>query len=136
MAKSNSPVRLEANLMDAAVLTGSVQHRSAAQQVEYWADLGRKVEGMLTPANVIRVATGVSQIKVSDILGKVIDPDALFQALEIDRVAGKLPQKVLNPSVIRYQKSLSKKGYLDQIHPDGHVVIGRFHNGKFTKIKS
>ncbi len=136
MAKASSPVRLEASLMDAAGLTGSIEHRSAVQQVEHWASLGRMIERMVSPSNLTRVASGVSMINVSDIKGKAIDPDALFQALEVDRVAGKLSQKVTNSDSIRYQKSLSREGFLDQIHPDGTTVVGSFKSGIFTKANN
>ncbi len=128
MAKASSPVRLEASLMDAAGLTGSIEHRSAVQ--------GRMIERMVSPSNLTRVASGVSMINVSDIKGKAIDPDALFQALEVDRVAGKLSQKVTNSDSIRYQKSLSREGFLDQIHPDGTTVVGSFKSGIFTKANN
>jgi hypothetical protein len=41
--RSDRPVRLQENLMQAAKLTGERFHRSTAEQIEYWADIGRKV---------------------------------------------------------------------------------------------
>ncbi|WP_330924091.1 TA system antitoxin ParD family protein [Candidatus Sororendozoicomonas aggregata] len=38
---ASKSLRLDAELVDAAMLTGKVKKRSAAKQVEYWASLGR-----------------------------------------------------------------------------------------------
>ncbi|MCF8003822.1 MAG: ParD-like family protein [Chromatiaceae bacterium] len=37
MRKSASPIRLQEDLMQSASLAGSQLHRSAAEQIEYWA---------------------------------------------------------------------------------------------------
>ena len=49
MPKAASPVRLQEELMESARISGSIQHRSAAKQIEYWADLGRKVSKAIDP---------------------------------------------------------------------------------------
>lgn len=46
MAKAKSPIRLDQSLMDSAASVAKVAHRSAAEQIELWADIGRT----LTPA--------------------------------------------------------------------------------------
>jgi hypothetical protein len=43
MAKAASPIRLQEELMQAAESTAKRFHRSTAEQIEYWADLGRSV---------------------------------------------------------------------------------------------
>jgi hypothetical protein len=49
MAKAASPIRLQKELMQAAELTAKRFHRSTAEQIEYWADLGRSVSSTLDP---------------------------------------------------------------------------------------
>lgn len=38
---ASKPLRLDAELVDAATLIGKIKKRSAAKQMEYWATLGR-----------------------------------------------------------------------------------------------
>lgn len=49
MAKAASPVRLQKSLVDAATVAGQQFNRSTAEQIEYWADLGRRVAAVLDP---------------------------------------------------------------------------------------
>lgn len=88
MAKAVSPVRLQDNLMQAAKLTGDRFHRSTAEQIEYWADIGRKVSKVLDPDTLISISTGLTQLKVEPIYGKPIDPDDVFNLLETQRRQG------------------------------------------------
>jgi len=88
MAKAVSPVRLQDDLMQAAKLTGDRFHRSTAEQIEYWADIGRKVSKVLDPDTLISISTGLTQLKVEPIYGKPIDPDDAFNLLETQRRQG------------------------------------------------
>jgi hypothetical protein len=60
MAKSASPVRLQDDLMRRAALAGARHHRSAAQQIEYWASLGREVAALLDPDRLLAVQAGLA----------------------------------------------------------------------------
>ncbi|MCF6202823.1 MAG: ParD-like family protein [Methylococcaceae bacterium] len=62
MAKSASPIRLQADLMQAAEITAKRYHRSTAEQIEYWADLGRTVASTLDPDVLLSVAAGLTVI--------------------------------------------------------------------------
>jgi len=133
MAKALSPVRLQEDLMQAAKLTGERFHRSTAEQIEYWADIGRKVSTVLDPDTLISIATGLTQVKVEPIYGKPIDPDDIFNLLEAQRQAGTLTQAVTS-STIKYQSSLTHPGYLEQIDHNGNVLVGQFKNGEFVSV--
>ena len=60
-----------------------------------------------------------------------IDPDRVFSNLEHDRRTGKLTASVATNSM-RYQASTRHPGQLEQLLPDGRVIIGQFHDGIFT----
>ncbi|WP_269617933.1 TA system antitoxin ParD family protein [Zhongshania sp. BJYM1] len=51
MAKAASPIRLQQDLMQAAESTAKRFHRSTAEQIEYWAELGRSVSSSINPGN-------------------------------------------------------------------------------------
>jgi len=131
MAKAASPVRLQEELMQAASLTGARSHRSAAEQVEYWASLGRQIANFVDPDTLLEVAAGLARLKVEPTVSQSIDPEAVFAAVEADRRSGVLSKKVTTAS-IRYQASVTHPGYLEQIDENGARTVGTFNNGAFT----
>ena len=133
MAKAISPVRLQNDLMQAAKLTGDRFHRSTAEQIEYWADIGRKVSKVLDPDTLLSISTGLTQVKVEPIYGKPIDPDDVFNLLETQRQQGALTQAVTS-SAIKYQSSLVYPGYLERMDQKGNVSVGQFKNGEFVTV--
>jgi hypothetical protein len=67
MAKSGTPIRLRADLMEAAALEGKVLHRSTAQQIEYWAHLGRAVGTSLPTQDLLDLAEGRAKLRVQKV---------------------------------------------------------------------
>ncbi len=134
MAKSASPIRLQADLMQAAAVSGKRLHRSTAEQIEYWADVGRRVATILSPDDLLSVASGLAQIKVEPIYGQPLEPEEVFLSLDDDRESGALQQAISN-NVTRYQVSENHPGYLEQINQEGEVTTGKFDNGEFTPLK-
>lgn len=137
MSKTAIPVYLQEDLMKAAALAGKRQHRSATEQIEYWAQTGRQVSMMLDPDDLLSVSAGLAKIKVGPVRSEPVDPDEVFQSLEADRASGTLSQSVTGSS-IRYQVSTRHPGYLEQIDADGNVKTGRFlcewDGSKFVKF--
>ena len=131
MAKAASPVRLEKELMEAASRSGKRLHRSAAEQVEYWADIGRTVEASVSPDSLLEVATGLARLKVVPVIATPVDPVEVFARLELDRSTGRLADSVASGGV-RYQASSQFPGKLERIDVEGQVTVGVFANGEFT----
>jgi len=131
--KATSPVRLQDDLMRAAMLVGEQEHRSAAEQIEYWATLGRKIAGFVSPMELLEVASGLAQVTVERAYGQPVDPDAVFASVEAKRQSGELARAVTS-SPISYQASTTHPGYLDQIDENGHRTVGKFHSGIFIPI--
>jgi len=133
VAKSASPVRLQNELMLAAKTAGKQLHRSAAEQIEYWASLGRSVSQAVNPDTLLAVSTGLAQLKVVPVEVPEIDPDDVFASLERDREAGSLANSVSN-SATRYQASASHLGLLERLCGDGSITLGQFLNGEFVPV--
>ena len=131
MAKASSPVRLQDDLMQAASLTAKRFHRSAAEQIEYWAELGRSVSSTLDPDVLLSVASGLTKIKTEPVHSPSIDPTDVFDALERERQAGTLSKSVTQ-SAIKYQASTTHPGYLERLELNGTITVGMFENGQFT----
>jgi len=135
MAKAVSPIRLQEDLMQEAKETAKRFHRSTAEQIEYWADLGRSVSSVLNPDLILSVVSGLSVIKTEPILSPPIDPDKVFQALESDRESGELTH-IVSSSSTRYQASTKHVGFLERVSPDNSVATGQFKNGTFIILKT
>jgi len=131
MAKASSPIRLQNDLMQAAGLTAKRFHRSAAEQIEYWAELGRSVSSTLDPDVLLSVVSGLTKIKTEPVYSPAIDPSDVFDALERERKDGSLSSTVTQ-SAIRYQASTKHPGYLERIETDGNTTVGMFEDGQFT----
>jgi len=133
MAKAASPIRLQEDLMQAAESTAKRFHRSTAEQIEYWADLGKTVTSILDPDILLSVSAGLTTLKTEPVFSAPIDPDAVFQSLENERKEGIL-QNTISANSVKYQASMQHLGYLEQIDPNGTVTVGWFENGQFTSL--
>jgi len=131
MAKASSPIRLQNDLMQAAGLTAKRFHRSAAEQIEYWAELGRSVSSTLNPDVLLSIASGLTKIKTEPVYSSNINHSDVFDALERERQDGTLSNSVTQ-SASRYQASTKHPGYLEQINANGNITVGMFENGQFT----
>lgn len=126
----SSPLRLDHKLVEAATAMGTLFKRSTPRQIEYWAELGRAVERELDAETVIALREGLAQLKVEPIKSAPVAASDVFAGLDASRASGNLKQAVSNAR-LRYQASTSAPGLLEQIQPDGKLVIGRFLNGQF-----
>lgn len=133
MAKSSSPVRLQDDLMQAATIAGSRFHRSAAEQVEHWASLGRQINRFIDTDTLLKVSMGLVRLKVEPTVGQPVDPEAVFAAVETDRATGELSKKITS-SAVRYHASAAHPGYLEQVDEKGNRIVGSFKNGTFTPL--
>ena len=135
MAKAASPLRLQEDLLQAATTMVRRFHRSTAEQIEYWADLGRQASEVINPDILLALTSGLVRIKVEPVDSVVVDPVGVFQALEVERRTGMLGQNVTG-SAARYQASESHPGYLERIDSSGGTTIGQFVNGVFSSFEA
>ncbi|MCB1616110.1 MAG: hypothetical protein KDI30_08860 [Pseudomonadales bacterium] len=132
MAKANSPVRLDAQLMEAAAANGRLFNRSAAETIEYWAGLGKAFNKLIDPEILLEVQAGALQIDIKPTRFESVDSASVFAEIEKRRASGTL-QQLVNRDKPVYQASQSNPGLLEQIMPDGSINIGRFSGGAFHK---
>jgi len=132
MAKANSPMRLDASLVRAASSAAVIHHRSIAEQIEYWADLGRNLASLVTPEHLLEIQNGLSTLIIEPVKSVNVNPEDVFANLERERVSGELANSVTSAST-RYEASKDFPGQLEQISVDG-TIIGQFNGGKFTPM--
>ena len=93
MAKAASPVRLQDDLMQAATLIGEQEHRSAAEQVEYWASLGRKISRLVNTDALLEVTAGLARIEPARPASTGLPPDPAHSIPVADLAADRSPPK-------------------------------------------
>ena len=133
MPKASSPIRLQAELMHAATIASKLQRRSVAEQIEYWAEIGRCVSKIIDQDTLLEIVAGLVRLKIEPVAAVSVAPEQVLSDLERDRKNGTLADSVTTSSV-RYQVSTRHPGQLEQILPDGRVLIGQFHDGVFTRL--
>lgn len=136
MAKANSPIRVQNNLMQSATAVGALMHRSAAEQIEYWAALGQKLSNTITPESLLCVNAGLMKIKLEPVADANVDFDDIMQTVTTQANSGQLTQSIADGKV-KYQLCTSqenqKQALLEQVSADGTIAIGRFINGEFIE---
>ena len=126
-----SPLRLSTALVEAAEKEGAVQKRSAPKQIEFWAELGKAVDGVIDSADVVAVIQGLRKIKVEPVKSMAVDSRDVFDSLETIRESGGLAEKVTSAAVY-YEASLSRPGLLDRVSSrTGERQTGQFYKGVF-----
>ena len=88
--------------MQAAINAGQLQHRSATEQIEYWAGIGRSLARIIDQDTLLEISAGLVRLKLEPVEPGMIVPEEVFSDLEHDRKAGKLPASVTT-SPVRYQ---------------------------------
>ena len=130
-----SPMRLNSDLIEAAKMEGMVQKRSIPMQIEYWAELGRAVEGIIDLKDVFAVMQGVKTVRLESAFSAPIDPSDVFNDLEKNSGTKDLSSK-LTASPFYYEASRSSPGLLDRVNvKTGERRTGHFENGEFIASK-
>lgn len=122
MAKQRTtPTRISADIAEAAAAVGPVEHRSASEQINYWARVGMEIErsNAFDPRRVFAVAAGQEQFST-------LSPDerAVAHALVNARIKARAADEHFGAAARARGEttvSLDDEGRLVQIAPDGTV---------------
>jgi len=127
----STPLRVNDRLFHEAEAEGSLMNRSTAKQVEFWAELGKRVAHAVTPADMLALMQGIADVRVEIPESQPINPEAVFAAVDNAGVSGQLGQQITQGNLY-YEASKSQPGLLDQIMPDGSRQTGNFSHGVFS----
>jgi len=130
----SSPMRVSDDLFSEAEIEGALMKRSAAKQVEYWAALGKQIAHTVAPKDVLALMQGIARVRVEISSIDPIDPMAVFDDVEQQRVSGELSAE-LTQGRLNYELSTKAPGFLVRIAADGSRVIGSFKDGTFIPKK-
>jgi hypothetical protein len=114
----SQPVKLSDALVLDARVTADVGQRSIAGQIEFWASLGRAVEGMLRGHEALALRKTGAARPLSECLGSVDSPEGR------QRVADFLESRPFP----HFEAAPGRPGLLVRIDRDGSRTVGRFVN--------
>lgn len=126
----SSPLRVNDGLFHEAEAEGSLMNRSAAKQVEFWAELGRRIAHSVAPADMLALMQGIAKVRIELPDSKPLNPENVFAAVDKASSTGKSGRQITRGGLY-YEASQNRPGLLDQVMPDGSRLSGRFSNGKF-----
>jgi hypothetical protein len=135
MAKHISPMRLNESLVNEAEIIAGVMHRSTAEQIEYWSEMGKRLSSTLTTEQAIEFMSGKANIIVNIPSQPDIDIMALSNEVELDSISGALSKELLAKGQTLYAPSYDSSGTLEAIEPNGNRTKGNFRNGKFKPLR-
>lgn len=119
------PVKLSDALVLDARVAGEAAERSIAGQVEFWARVGKAVEGVLRGDRALELKRRGDAVPLSVLLGSV-DSAAGRERVNAQQAARPFPH---------FEQAPGKPGQLVMIEHDGKRTVGRFVNRKFRSTR-
>ncbi len=126
----STPLRVKDALFQDAEVEGSLMNRSAAKQVEFWAELGKRVAHSISPSDMLALMQGIAEVQVEITAPEHANATDIFAAVEQARSSDQLGQQITQNHAY-YEASLSKPGLLDKVAPGAPRQTGRFEKGVF-----
>ncbi len=121
---SSIPLRIDTDLVNVARESAALMDRTPTAQIEFWAKLGRVMEGVLTHDAIVTVKEASRVKKLDELLAMVSTPAGKKRALAvIHRHKG--------PT---YSADPNEPGVMIEAMPDGSRRRGRFVNRRFTAL--
>lgn len=132
MTEHSSSIRLNANLVSSAAIVAKSANRSCAQQIEFWAELGKKLSGHLTEQEAVKFLSGQTNVVMKVQTTYSFDAKALAKTVQNDEA---LSDDLLNNGHTLYSASPNGSDLLIASFPDGTVKEGHFKNGEFKQLR-
>lgn len=121
----SQPVKLSDELVLDARITAELSERSIAGQIEFWAQLGRAIEPLLSGTKALALRRAGKVVPVSECLATVNTPAGRR------RVAEYLATRPFP----HFEAAPGKPGLLVRIEADGTRTVGRFVDQEFRKVE-
>jgi len=121
--KASTSVRIEADLYEAAKVTGSRESRSAAQQIDYWARLGRHVSLPGTAARMRIEAAVAGELDFRDLSSeeRTVANAEIDAAIDRRATSTNIRDKLLAEGKVAV--SMDGDGNIVEYRPDGTSKI-------------
>jgi hypothetical protein len=119
------PVKLSDALVLDARVVGEAAERSIAGQIEFWARVGRAVEGVLRGDRALQLKQRGEATSLSELLGSV-DTKAGRERVKASLATRPFPH---------YEAAPGRPGFLVRIDADGKRTVGRFVHREFRPAR-
>lgn len=126
-----SAIRLDDNLVRAASVEATLNHRTTPKQIEMWAAIGRAVAQGVSMEDALAISQGLARVHVERVISQPVETRQVFELIQQARASKQLAQRLQANRVV-YQASAEHPGLLEEIHPNGMRRIGQFENGVFV----
>lgn len=126
----STPLRVNNGLFQDAEAEGALLSRSAAKQVEFWAELGKRVAHSIKPTDILALMQGIAKVHIEIPATQPVNPENVFEMVDKASSSEQAGQQITR-GVLYYEASKSRPGLLDQVMPDGTRLTGHFSNGSF-----
>jgi len=120
----SQPVKLSDDIVLAARMAAESEVRSIAGQVEYWAKLGRSIDGLLEGRVQQRLVDGRSRKSLSGLVETVEGPQG----------QARLNAYLESRPFPHFEAHPTRKGLLVRTDADGCKAVGHFKNRQFVEI--
>jgi ParD-like antitoxin of type II bacterial toxin-antitoxin system len=117
----SQPVKLTDELVLDARLTAEVSQRSIAGQIEFWAQLGRAIEPLLSGAQSLALHRA----------GRAQPLSTMLESVDTDAGRTRVADYVAELPFPHYETAPDAPGMLVRVDEDGTRTIGRFVNREF-----
>ncbi len=124
------PLRVSDDLFHEAEIEGSLMNRSAAKQVEFWAELGKRVAISIAPTDMLALMQGIAKVRIDLPDCRPISSNKVFAEVKRANTSAQTGA-VITRGAMYYEASQTRPGMLDQVMPDGSRQTGHFRDGNF-----
>ena len=122
----SQPVKVSDGLILDARLTGEVNERSIAGQLEFWAKLGRAIEPLLRGEETLALCKAGASRPLS----------ACLQSVDSAEGRRRVAEHLKTKPFPHYEIVPDSPGLLMRIEADGKRTVGRFVNRQFHVVKT
>lgn len=122
----SQPVKVSDALVLDARLMGEATQRSIAGQIEFWARLGRAVEGLLRGDQLLALSKA----------GKAKPLSACLESVDSAQGHGRLAKHLASLPFPHYEPAPDAPGLLVRIEADGKRTVGRFVHRQFQPMET
>ena len=121
----SQPVKVSDTLILDARLTGQLEERSIAGQIEFWAKLGRAIEPLLCGDYVLALCKAGASKPLS----------ACLESVDSSAGRQRVAEHLKSQPYPHYEAVPGSPGFLVRIEVDGKRTVGRFINRQFQAVK-
>jgi hypothetical protein len=130
-----SPIRLSDDLIETAEEQIKHSFRSVPKQIEFWAMIGKKIEAVMSPADIAALTSGQLEIQLLRKNPAAVIFETVIESLENDRNSGSLKSGIPFGDTW-YEENIKHPGQIIRHQINGKIDSGIFEKTKFIPVSN